>query len=346
MLLSILIPVFNDAPYLNACLRSVTAQDWSDCEILLCDDGSSDGSLSACRSFEALYPGRVRVFHHPENRGPLLTRRHLFAEARGEYLFCVDADDELMPGALETLKEAVGKTGADMILFDAVCVRPDGSEERIGPGLEDGRLYAGEEKAAVLEQACTGRDIGCLPLKIFRRSIADLEENYSPWQPLMIGEDRFQSYPLFDRAASVYCLHTPLYRYIKRGDGLTGHFREDFYDLRKILWEREDRYFVSWNIRPECMEEIFRRRCSEIINHLGRKRFTGSPKLFLEEAGRIRQDGLFGEYCSKTTLPPRYRRYGQLLLGGRLTLLYLALNAERQAAGPVRKVRALLGKGG
>lgn len=346
MLISILIPVFNDGQYIRACLRSVTAQDWSDCEILLCDDGSSDGSLSACRFFEALYPGRVRILQHPENRGLLLTRRHLFAEARGEYMLCADADDELMPGTLETLKKAIRETGADMILFGAVCVHPDGSEERMEPGLEDRQLYTGADRAAVLEQALTGRSEGSLCFKAFRRSVADLETDYSPWKALGIGEDRFQSYPLFDRAASVYCLHAPLYRYIKRGDGLTGHSRQDFYDLRKILWEREDRYVASWNIRPECVEEICRRRCSEIINHLGRKCFTGSPKLFLEEAGRIRQDGLFGEYCSKTTLPPRYRRYGQLLLGGRFTLLYLALNAERQAAGPARKVRALFGKEG
>ena len=346
MLLSILIPVFNDAPYLNACLRSVTAQDWSDCEILLCDDGSSDGSLPACRSFEALYPGRVRVFHHPGNRGPLLTRRDLFAEAYGEYLFCMDADDELMPGALETLKKTIRETGADMILFGAACVRADGTEERMEPGLEDRRLYTGADKAAVLELALTGRSEGSMCFKAFRRSVADLETDYSPWRALVIGEDRFQSYPLFDRASSVYCLRSPLYRYIKRGDGLTGHSRRDFYDLRKILWEREDRYLASWNIRPGCLEEIRRRRCCELINHLGHKRFTGSPEAFSGEADRIRQDGLFREAFSGTTLPPRYRRYGQLLLAGRDTLLFLALNAERRAAGPVRKVRALLGKEG
>ena len=346
MLFSILIPVYNDALYLNACLRSVTAQDWTGCEILLCDDGSTDGSLDACRSFEALYPGRVRVLSHLENRGLLLTRRHLFAEAAGEYMLCVDADDELMPGALETLKGAVTKTRADMILFDAVCVRPGGAEERMDSGLEDGRLYAGEGKTAVLEQACTGRGISSLCFKIFRRSIVDLETDYTPWQALVMGEDRFQSYPLFDRASTVYCLRAPLYRYIKREDGLTGRSREDFYATRKILWEREDRYLASWNVSPECVEETCRRRCSEIINYLGRKTSAGSPKIFLEEADRIRQDGLFREAFAKTTMPPRYRRYGQLLLAGRHTLLFLALNAERRAAGPAGKVRGLFGKGG
>ena len=344
MLFSILIPVYNNALTLNACLRSVSAQDWDGCEILLCDDGSSDGSLSVCETFQALYPGRVRVFSHTENRGLLLTRRDLFAAASGEYMLCVDADDELAPGALTALKEAVRRTGADMVVFDAVCVHTDGREEKMESGLEDGHLYAGADKAAVYEAVCTGRRLNSLCFKAFRRSILDLETDYEPWKGLEMGEDRFQSLPLLDRAGTVYCLRRPLYRYIKREGGITGQSRENFYEMRKPLWEREDRYFTSWNISTEYVAENCRQRCSEILRYLGRKQFTGSAKAFLREAGRVEQDGLFREYLSKTTLAPRYRRYGRLLLDGKHTLLFLALKAERPAAGALNKIRKLSGK--
>ena len=344
MLFSILIPVYNNAQTLNACLRSVSAQDWDGCEILLCDDGSSDGSLSVCEAFQALYPGRVRVFSHTENRGLLLTRRDLFAAAAGDYMLCVDADDELAPGALAALKEAVRQTGADMVVFDAVCVHTDGTEEKMESGLEDGHLYAGADKAAVYGAACAGRRLNSLCFKAFRRSILDLETDYEPWKGLEVGEDLFQSLPLLDRAGTVYCLRRPLYRYIKRKDGITGQSRENFYEMRKPLWEREDRYLASWNVSAECLAENRRRRCNEIIHYLGRKQLTGSPKAFLREAGRVEQDGLFRAWFSETKLSPRYRRYGQLLLGGKHTLLYLALKAERPAAGALDKIRKLRGK--
>ncbi len=116
MVLSIVIPVYNTANYLRAA-SSVLAGDWADCEILLVDDGSTDGiSPGLCDRLSEAHPGLVRVIHQ-ENLGLGGARNSGLEAARGEYLFFLDSDDTIPPHALTTLKEAIRKTGAEIIAF-------------------------------------------------------------------------------------------------------------------------------------------------------------------------------------------------------------------------------------
>lgn len=87
VVLSIVIPVYNTANYLESCLSSVLAGDWADCEILLVDDGSTDGiSPGLCDRLSEAHPGLVRVIHQ-ENLGLGGARNTGLEAARGEYLF-------------------------------------------------------------------------------------------------------------------------------------------------------------------------------------------------------------------------------------------------------------------
>ena len=93
---SILIPCYNAAPWLAATLESALAQTWADKEIILVDDGSTDGSLALAQA----YAGRgVRIFAQP-NAGASAARNRALREARGDYFQFLDADDLLSPGKL------------------------------------------------------------------------------------------------------------------------------------------------------------------------------------------------------------------------------------------------------
>ncbi|MFA5058388.1 MAG: glycosyltransferase family A protein [Opitutaceae bacterium] len=92
-LVSILIPCHNAAPWLAATLESALAQTWPAKEIILIDDGSTDGSLAIARRYE---PRGVRVFTQP-NRGASATRNSAWQMARGDYLQFLDADDLISP---------------------------------------------------------------------------------------------------------------------------------------------------------------------------------------------------------------------------------------------------------
>lgn len=97
-LLSIIIPVWNEEEFLPELLRRVTEVELpGPREILIVDDGSTDGSAEIADEFAAAHPGLARVFHHPGNRGKGAAIRTALAEARGEFTIIQDADLEYDP---------------------------------------------------------------------------------------------------------------------------------------------------------------------------------------------------------------------------------------------------------
>lgn len=100
-MLSIVIPVYNCKDFLADCVRSLLPLEELDCEILLIDDGSTDGSGPLCDALAADY-GCVRCVHQ-ENRGVSAARNRGIDEARGGLLLFVDADDSLELDALKPL---------------------------------------------------------------------------------------------------------------------------------------------------------------------------------------------------------------------------------------------------
>ena len=104
MLFSILVPIYNMEKYLPECLCSITKQDYSDYEIILVDDGSTDDSGKICDDFSSENGDMCKVVHKP-NGGLMSARRKSFELARGEYCICLDADDLLADGALTHLAE-------------------------------------------------------------------------------------------------------------------------------------------------------------------------------------------------------------------------------------------------
>lgn len=118
MRFSIVIPVYNVADYLRGCIDSVLANDCTDCEIILVDDGSTDGICPGiCDEYACRYPGLIRVIHQ-ENRGLGGARNTGIEAACGDYFLFVDSDDTIVPDTLARLSAAVDVSGADIIAFN------------------------------------------------------------------------------------------------------------------------------------------------------------------------------------------------------------------------------------
>lgn len=115
-MVSIIVPVYNVKDYLAACVASLRGQSWRDVEIILVDDGSSDGSGALCDGFAA-EDGCIRVVHK-ENGGLSSARNAGLDAARGEWVLFVDGDDYLAPHGLQQLMElAADHPDADFIQF-------------------------------------------------------------------------------------------------------------------------------------------------------------------------------------------------------------------------------------
>lgn len=122
---SVLVPVYNAEKYLAECLSSVRKQTWLDWELVCCNDGSKDASLSILQELAAQEP-RLRVLSW-ENRGSGAVRNRLLSQAQGEYIVFLDADDLLRPDALAQLVARAEQTGADMVRCLFSQIELDGS---------------------------------------------------------------------------------------------------------------------------------------------------------------------------------------------------------------------------
>lgn len=124
--LSVLIPVHNVKDYLRECLDSVLAQADAGVEVLMVDDCSTDGSDELVRTLVATHaagPVRVRGLFHEQNQGLSGARNTMLQAARGEYVWFLDSDDYLMPGAIPRLRQVVRDHAPALVLCDFFMLR-------------------------------------------------------------------------------------------------------------------------------------------------------------------------------------------------------------------------------
>ena len=112
---SVIVPVYNVRPFLPACVASVRGQTMKDLELILVDDGSTDGSGELCDAL-AKKDARIRVLH-TENGGQGRARNLGLDAARGEYISFVDADDAATPEMLAAALTQARQENADMVVF-------------------------------------------------------------------------------------------------------------------------------------------------------------------------------------------------------------------------------------
>lgn len=126
-LISVIIPAYNYAHLLPRALDSVLRQWSDDLELLVVNDGSQDNTVEVLAGYQARYP-QLQVIHQA-NAGAAAARNQGIRLARGRFALLLDADDELMPQALATLRErVVAQPHCGMVLGAQVSVYPDGRE--------------------------------------------------------------------------------------------------------------------------------------------------------------------------------------------------------------------------
>lgn len=111
---SVIIPVYNTEAYVEQTLRSIMGQTLRDIELIVINDGSTDGSLSALERI-ATGDDRIQLYTQP-NKGLSQTRNAGIDRARGEFIYFMDSDDLLEPDALERCYERASQTGSIRIL--------------------------------------------------------------------------------------------------------------------------------------------------------------------------------------------------------------------------------------
>lgn len=225
-LISVIVPVYNAVKYLDRCVKSIINQNYSNLEILLIDDGSTDGSGERCDLYAA-EDSRVRVIHK-ENGGQSSARNVGLDLCRGEYISFVDSDDWIEAGMYSTLVN-------QLLMHDAsltICGRYDAYEndhhKQIGKELKRNGLF---DAYQIIPNMMIGElsDFSVCD-KLHRR---DLWDNIR-FPEGTIYEDLAVMYKVVLAAKSVVLCDIPFYVYYHRnGSTVTGGFREALFDYPK-----------------------------------------------------------------------------------------------------------------
>lgn len=202
---SIIVPVYNAEKYLEDCLESLTRQSMAGFEVLLVDDGSTDGSLSICRSY-VKRDSRFRLFEQ-KNSGAAAARNRALDEASGEWITFVDSDDYLEIDSIERLVSTLVSSGADIALGGYGSIREGANSIKfVTPDIEKPLIAPVEALSKILYQ--DGLDFAPWG-KLFRSKL--FEDVRFP--PLRSSEDLATIYKPFLKAQAVSLIRDSGYRY-------------------------------------------------------------------------------------------------------------------------------------
>ena len=218
--LTFILPVYNVEAYLPVCLNSLLSQCTGDCQTVLVDDGSTDGSGAVCDRYQREFPG-IRVLHQ-ENRGLSAARNAGLELARGRYVCFVDSDDCLAENSVGRLLDWIDSHDCDLCFLQTVKFYPDGRECPMGDGLEGERIR-GKSRREVLEQLASCAKFPASAWgKLLKRSF--LEENGLRFPgDRRLSEDLPFCLDAFLAAQTFDCLDFPFYRYRQDREGSITH---------------------------------------------------------------------------------------------------------------------------
>lgn len=220
-LVSIVIPVYNAERTLATCLDSVFTQTYSNYEVILIDDGSSDGSSEICRMYEKTYPNRTHYIRQ-SNGGPATARNTGIESSRGKYIAFVDSDDQVSPKFIETMVQKAEEANAQMVLCAYWFINGD---ERIIITYDfPEKIYSGNDCKSIATSVLKEVKGGIPPYSWVRLTLRSVFERSG--LRFQTGLIRSEDYHFWAKVHfyvdNIYLLSkTPLYEYIENPQSIT-----------------------------------------------------------------------------------------------------------------------------
>lgn len=226
--ISVIIPVYNSKKYLEACVQSIREQTYRNLEIILVDDGSTDGSSQLC-DWLAEQDERILAIHQ-ENGGLSAARNSGLEICTGDYITFVDSDDLLLENFVQILLDAAEQEQADIAISSFQYYY---GTEILPAAPKDGTLKIMNRIEALqkLNRWCEPEGIAFVTAwgKLFKRSFWG-DRRFCPgvWH-----EDEYIAHHLLGSAAKIVWLNVPLYLYRQHEESYTGK-KEEKPDLSRL----------------------------------------------------------------------------------------------------------------
>lgn len=247
-LISIIVPIYNVSKYLDKCIESIVEQTYKNIEIILVDDGSTDGSDEICKRFTT-QDSRVRYFHK-ENGGLVSARKAGLEVARGKYVGFVDGDDYIENSMYERLLSLMISSDADFIhggymKNNESIIRGTGDSEIVD-------LKTESERISTINRLIFDLDKGqimspCLCFKLFKKDVICLSYSKVPYDQ-SYGEDLLALCDLLFKCNRIAITSEGYYHYVVRDESIMNSISRDKVFRENDLRSRLIELFCKYNL--------------------------------------------------------------------------------------------------
>jgi glycosyltransferase involved in cell wall biosynthesis len=237
--ISIVVPVYNTSQYLPACLDSLLAQDYSNYEIILVDDGSTDDSGALCNTYAA-QDSRIRV-HHKKNGGLISAWKAGVTLATGDYVLFVDSDDWIDQTMLSSMAAFLTGTPDEIVATDYIIERPDGHGSFRHEYVRQ-QLPSGSYNRAAMQNTVIPNLLGhesryvsasrCM--KLISRPLILQNMHYCDAR-LVMGEDSSITFPCLLDCGHLTMLHEAYYHYRYVDESMAHKYKKGLSDNIELL---------------------------------------------------------------------------------------------------------------
>ncbi|MCR4695122.1 MAG: glycosyltransferase [Pseudobutyrivibrio sp.] len=211
--LSIIVPVFNKENYLKKTINSILSQTYTDIELILIDDGSTDKSRNICDDF-SLLDNRIKVYHQ-KNRGSRITRIVGVQKATSKYVAFVDADDWIEADTFEKLMKAVAEHHADITTGAYVIDTEDGIKDKFNYSKE----LMLDSHAGLIELFSGEKFNWSMCNKVYKKSLFS-KIDITELSDESYGEDTYFNYIVFRKSKNIFYTPNFGYHYVYRKNSL------------------------------------------------------------------------------------------------------------------------------
>lgn len=206
---SVILPIYNVAPYLDEAFQSLLSQTLTDFEIIAVNDGSTDNSQEVIDRYTES-DQRIMALRQ-ENQGQSAARNLALKHASGDYIYMMDSDDNIAPDTLQTCYDYAEKTQADFVFFDGETFYEEGANSipwdyKRTHLCEENRPYEGE---SILKQMLDTEKHSCVVWLLFIRK-SYLDSTQLTFYPGIIHEDELFTTILTLKSQRIYCLKKSL----------------------------------------------------------------------------------------------------------------------------------------
>ena len=294
-MISVIVPVYNVENYLRKCLDSILAQTYTDLEILLIDDGSTDNCLSICQEY-AQKDSRI-VLLTKENGGQGSARNMALERMKGDYVSFVDSDDYILPTMLQEMVENMESYGADLAVCYIKTIDKNGKSKE--KALQQPKLYNNKE---LMREYVSTQDIGEGPCnKLYKSKLF----SQMRFPEIRAAEDTYIMHEILGMCEGAVHLGKAYYVQNVRDDSTE---RKPFSEMNLVLLECAERTIEYYEKNyPEFIELVTFRKINKTASLMYRILTSGVYWKYRNVYKKLKRN-LTEEYQMKIALYPENPR--------------------------------------